>query len=122
MPMVQMKIEYLILCSANQEGTRIPSSLCYYYMVNYRINEKSIKALSEGAGLDYILSGENIKKYDIAKAFLERGLDVNGISHYHGMTPLQASVLGDDVQNDKKLGRKRPSFKNPIAPSLRDKT
>jgi len=101
--MSEMKIEVLILCSSNEGGIRIPSNLCHYYMLNYRINEKDIKALSEGAGLDYILNGESPKNYDIAKAFLARGLDVNGISHYSGMTPLQATALSNDVQSVKFL-------------------
>jgi len=72
-------------------------------MINYRINEKDVKALSEGAGLDYILHAEPSKRYEIAEAFLVRGLDVNGISYYSGMTPLQATALGGEVQNVKFL-------------------
>ncbi|MBL1277356.1 MAG: hypothetical protein COB30_014835, partial [Ectothiorhodospiraceae bacterium] len=56
--MTEMEIEVLILCSENQGGILIPSSLCHYYMLNYRINEKDIKKLSEGAGLDYVLGVE----------------------------------------------------------------
>jgi len=55
------------------------------------------------AGLDYILNGESPKKYATAKTFLARGLDVNGISHYSGMTPLQATALGNDVRSVKFL-------------------
>ncbi len=97
--MTQMKIEVLILCSTDDGGIRIPSSLCNYYMVNYRINEEGIKELSEGAGLDYILNGEGPKKYEIAKIFLARGLDVNGVNHYgdKNATPLQAAVVYNDV-------------------------
>jgi len=107
--MTQMKIETLILCSANEGGIRIPSNLCYNYMVNYRINAKDIKELSEGAGLDYILNGEGSIKYDIAKAFLARGLDVNGVNYYKahpedkGATPLQAAVVYNDVPRIKFL-------------------
>ncbi|NOX77101.1 MAG: hypothetical protein GXP17_10945, partial [Gammaproteobacteria bacterium] len=107
--MSEMEMEVLILCSANQGGIRIPSSLCHYYMVNYRINEQGIKELSEGAGLDYILNGEGSVKYDIAKAFLARGLDVNGVNHYKArpedksMTPLQAAVVYNDVPRVKFL-------------------
>ena len=107
--MTQMKIETLILCSANEGGIRIPSDLCYSYMVNYRMNEKDIKELSEGAGLDYILNGEEPIKYDIAKAFLARGLNVNGVNHYKARsedksaTPLQAAVVYNDVPRAKFL-------------------
>jgi len=101
--MTQMKIEHLILCSTNEGGTRIPSSFCYNYMFSYRINEQTAKALSEGAGLDYILHAAPPKRYEIAEAFLAHGLDVNGISHYSGMTPLQATAQSGEVQNVKFL-------------------
>ena len=103
--MTEMEIEVLILCSEDQGGIRIPSSLCHYYMLNYRMNEKDIKELSEGAGLDYVLGVEGRKstEYELAKMFLARGLDVNGISHYSGMTPLQATALSNDVQSVKFL-------------------
>ncbi len=101
--MTQMEIEHLILCSTNEGGTRIPSSLCYNYMLNYRINEQDVKALSEGAGLDYILHAKPPKRYEIAEAFIARGLDVNGVSHYSGMTPLQATAQGGEVKNVKFL-------------------
>jgi len=100
-----MEMEVLILCSANQGGIRIPSSLCHYYMVNYRINEQGIKELSDGAGLDYILNGESPKNYEFAKIFLANGLDVDGINHYDpkGATPLQAAVVYNDVKRVKFL-------------------
>ncbi len=103
--MTQMEMKVLISCSANEGGIRIPSSLCHYYMVNYRINEQGIKELSDGAGLDYILNGESPKNYEFAKIFLANGLDVNGINHYDpkGATPLQAAVVYNDVKRVKFL-------------------
>ncbi len=103
--MSQMNIEHLISCSSNEGGTKIPASLCEYYMVNYRITKNDIDELSNGAGLDYILNGENFKKYEIAKIFISKGLDVDGINNFNGkdLTPLQAAVLHNDVQRVKFL-------------------
>jgi len=109
--MTSMKMEVLILCSQNEGGIRIPSGLCKYYLVNYRINEKGIKELSEGAGLDYILNveGRNPTGYELAKIFLANGLDVNGVNHYKARpedkssTPLQAAVVYNDVPRVKFL-------------------
>ena len=109
--MTSMKIDVLILCSSNEGGIRIPSSLCYNYMVNYRINEKDIKELSEGAGLDYILyvEGRNSTEYELAKLFLAKGLDVDGVNHHSGyfdnkkFTPLQSAVVLNDVPRVKFL-------------------
>jgi len=110
--MTQMEMEVLILCSENQGGIRIPSSLCKYYLVNYRMNEEDIKELSEGAGLDYILGveGRNSTEYELAKLFLAKGLDVDGVSHYTAappndikITPLQGAALSNDMQSVKFL-------------------
>ncbi|MBL1277863.1 MAG: hypothetical protein COB30_017420 [Ectothiorhodospiraceae bacterium] len=110
--MTDMEIEHLILCSENQGGIRIPSSLCKYYLVNYRMNEKDIKELSEGVGLNYILyvEGKNSTEYELAKLFLAKGLDVDGVDHYTAappndkkFTPLQSTVVMNDVPRIKFL-------------------
>jgi len=108
--MTEMKMEYLILCSENEESIRIPSSLCKYYLVNYRMNEKDINELREGAGLDYILTVGGAGKYELAKLFLAKGLDVDGVNHYteappndKKFTPLQSAVVMNDVPRVKFL-------------------
>jgi len=108
--MTDMEIEHLISCSGNQGGTRIPSSLCKYYLVNYRMNEEDIKELSEGAGLDYILTVGGSGKYELATLFLAKGLDVDGVSHYTAappndikITPLQGAALTNELQSVKFL-------------------
>lgn len=104
--MTQMDMVHLMLCSTNQGGSRIPSSLCKYYLTNYRINEEGIKELSDGGGLDVVLNVEkNATEYELAKIFLANGLDVNGINHYgsSGSTPLQAAVAYNDVPRVKFL-------------------
>jgi len=107
--MIEMKMEYLILCSENEESIRIPSSLCKYYLVNYRMNEKDINELREGAGLDYILTVGGSGKYELATLFLAKGLDVDGVNHHTGyfdnkkFTPLQSAVVLNDVPRVKFL-------------------
>jgi len=69
--------------------------------VNYRINEKGIKELSEGGGLDVVLNvEEDAVEYELAKMLLAKGLDVDGANHTGGkaVTPLQAAVLYNDVR------------------------
>lgn len=105
--MTQLPIEELIMCSAGDGGVRIPSRLCEYYMKNYRGDDHDMKALAFG-GLDPILNGESIKKYDIAAFFIAKGLDVNGVNHHHyrernDYTPLHASVLYNDPERVKFL-------------------
>lgn len=96
----QMRIQQLISCSTNEGGTQIPADICEYYMVNYRMTDKDIESLSQGAGLDYILNAESPDKYRIAKVFIANGLDVNGVNHYSDkdVTPLHAAVLYNDPE------------------------
>ena len=103
--MSEMEIEHLILCSSNEGGIRIPSSLCEYYMLNHRMNEDDMKQLSDGAGLEFILNGVNPSKYKMAEIFIAKGLDVNGVNHYSDkdITPLHALVLGNDAEGIKFL-------------------
>jgi len=109
--MTEMEMVHLMLCSTNQGGTRIPSGLCKYYLVNYRINEKGVKALSDGGGLDVILNiEEGSVEYELAKLFLAKGLDVDGVNHYtpappndNKFTPLQSAVVLNDVPRVKFL-------------------
>lgn len=114
--MSTMRIEVLILCSANEGSIRIPSSLCKYYMINHRITDSDIQQLREGAGLEYILNGTNPDKYEVAEIFIARGLDVNGVNHYiarledKGMTPLQGAVVGNDVPSVKFLLKQEASL------------
>ena len=99
--MTEMEMEVLMLCSTNRGGILIPSGLCKYYLVNYRINEEGIKKLSEGGGLDVVLNiEEDSAEYELAKLLLARGLGVDGANHVGGtdVTPLQAAVMYNDVR------------------------
>lgn len=98
--MSEMDIEHLVMCSLNEGGTRIPSSLCEYYMVNYRITDNDLDVLEKGPGLDFILNGNNPHKYDIAKIFISKGLSVNSVNHLlsSDISPLYSAVLFNDVK------------------------
>lgn len=103
--MSRMEMAHLIMCSTGQGGIRIPSGFCEYYMKQYRGDAKDMEELAIG-GLDPILNIESKKKYEIAKFFVAKGLDVNGINHYgdpRHVTPLHASVLYNDVERAKFL-------------------
>ncbi len=97
----EMDSETLILCASGEGGILIPSKICEYYMVNHRIIKNDIEELASGAGLIFILNGENKeKKYKIAEFFISNGLDVNGVNHYgnDNLTPLHGAVLINDAE------------------------
>jgi len=102
----QMDSETMILCAENEGKILIPSQACEYYMYNLRNVKKDVKELSNGAGLSFILNGNNKeKKYKIAAFFISNGLDVNGINHYgdYNLTPIYGAVLLNDVEMAKFL-------------------
>jgi len=102
----QMDSETIILCAENEGGILIPSQACEYYMYNLRNVKKDVKELSNGAGLSFILNGNNKeKKYEIAAFFISNGLDVNGINYYghYNLTPIYGAVLLNDVEKAKFL-------------------
>lgn len=101
--MTAMSINELIQCSAGEGGIRLPSAVCEYYMKTYRTDAEDMKALAVG-GLDPILNLSNTeKKYELAAFFIQRGLDVDGVNHYHygrpsDATPLHLSALYNDPE------------------------
>jgi len=116
--MSQMNVQHLISCSSGESGTRIPSELCSYYMLNFRVTENDLSDLRSGAGLEYILNAENENKYLIASAFISRGLSVDTVNNYSETkpTPLYASVLYNDLESVVYLLNKgaNPYLKNAI--------
>lgn len=97
----KMDTETIILCASNEGGIHIPSKLCEYFLYNHRDIKKDVSELSKGAGLIFILNGNNEEmKYKLAEFFITNGLDVNGINHYgdYNLTPIYAAVLFNDVK------------------------
>lgn len=99
----KMSVFELVLCSADEGGILIPGTVCEYYMKNYRSGEEDIQELAKG-GLEPILNLDNEKKkYELAEFFISKGLDVDGMNHYHykrknDSTPLHNSVIYNDPE------------------------
>jgi len=101
--MTGMSAFTLIQCSSGEGGIYIPSSVCEFYLKDYRLNQDDIEELSVG-GLDPILNLDNeIFKYELATVLINKGLDVNGINFYYAdekidLTPLHAAIIEQDVK------------------------
>lgn len=99
--MTKMSASELVMCSANEGGIRIPSTICEYYLKEYRLDKKDLAELAIG-GLDPILNFSNeAKKYEIASFLISKGMDVNGVNNFYyerpdDSTPLHLSVLYND--------------------------
>jgi ankyrin repeat protein len=97
-----MHIEYLISHADNNgkktEKSDILTHVSKFYLENFRITENEAEELQASTGVAFILAGFNDYKYQIAEAFLEKGLDINGINHSSGsdLTALHSAVLLSD--------------------------
>jgi len=93
----QENIENIIVCSANNETSIIPSSICAAYLVNFRGNKDDIVYLQQGSGLCFIAAIEDkARRNDLFTFFLAKGMDINDHSAIDGLTPLHTAILLND--------------------------
>jgi len=87
-------IEDVIICSAGTGTHYIPSSVCKYYLYNFRANKDDIKKLQSHAGLSFVLSMPVYdEKKKLIKYLISKGIDINQPSRTDGLTPLHAAIL-----------------------------
>ncbi|MGH8084952.1 MAG: ankyrin repeat domain-containing protein [Lysobacter sp.] len=93
-------IEPLLLC-ADKGGLAIPmpQHICRQYLFAFRGTPDDIETLEQGIGASFIVQGESSKedRSEVLAFLVERGLDPNHID-MHGLTPLHAAVLANDVE------------------------
>ncbi|MGY5451640.1 hypothetical protein ACVFI8_11950 [Agarivorans sp. MS3-6] len=95
--LVQSNVEDIIVCATNDNSHYIPSSVCDYYVVNYRLGDEDIAFLSAGAGLNFLIGVPDValrEKY--IRLLVERGISINSSSQVDGMTPLTSAILLND--------------------------
>ncbi len=92
-------IEGIVICATNEETSYIPSSVCEYYLFNFRLTEEDIKYIESRAGLNFLfgISDPN-KRYKIIKYFLAKGVSINKPSAIDGLLPLHAAILDNDEE------------------------
>lgn len=87
-------IEDVIICSADTGSHYIPSSVCKYYLHNFRANKDDVSYLQSRSGLNFIVNmPEKTDKKDLINYFLSKGLDINKPSKIDGLTPIHAAIL-----------------------------
>lgn len=102
--LTSMKISDLIICSSDDGAFRIPRAICYGYLKLFRMDPEDIRELQDGAGLSFVLGGDDPMKYELAALFLDEGLDIEGVNHYgmagsEHLTPLQAAVMMNNTDD-----------------------
>jgi len=100
-----MNTETLIQCSSNDGWVIIPSSICKFYMFNFREPKPDVDVINKSIGISYILNGENEGKYEISSFYIENGADVNAINGvgFYKNTALHSAIIVDDLMAVKYL-------------------
>ncbi len=95
--MIKGDIEDIIICSTNNESHYIPSPICEYYLLNYRLTEEDIKFIESGAGLAFLFNiSDNSKRHILLEYFISKGVSINKPNNIDGLTPLHAAILMSD--------------------------
>jgi len=87
-------IEDVIICASDNDAYYIPEDLCRYYLYNYRGSKEDIEYLQSRAGLGFVFGiSDRSMRRDVIQFLIAKGLSVNGISNFDGLTPLHAAIL-----------------------------
>lgn len=90
-------VEGIVICATNDETSYIPSSVCEYYLFNFRLTKNDIKFLENRGGLNFPIGiSDKAKRYKLVKYFISKGVSVNKPSAIDGYPPLHATIINND--------------------------
>jgi len=97
--MTKGDIEDIIICSTNSKSHYIPSAICEYYLLNYRLTGEDINFIESGAGLSFLFHiSDKSKRYMFLEYFISKGVSIDKPSAIDGLTPLHAAILMNDTE------------------------
>lgn len=92
-------IEDVVICVVNKESHYVPSSLCEYYLHNYRLTEEDIRFLEDRAGLAFLFDvPDKEKRNALLEYFVAKGVSFNKPSAIDGYPPLHAAIISNDPE------------------------
>lgn len=90
-------IEDIVICSVNGESHYIPSNLCEYYLLNYRVTREDIKYLESRSGIAFLFGIPNKdKRNKLLRYFISKGVSIDNPSAIDGYPPLHAAIIYND--------------------------
>ncbi len=90
-------IEGIVICATNDDTHYIPSSLCEFYLLNYRLTEEDIEFIEGRSGLSFLFEiQDKNKRYNLVKYFISKGVSINKPSTIDGYPPLHAAIINND--------------------------
>lgn len=100
----RMPTSHLAICASEEQVAYVPSSVCRWYLLDYRLGPQAVAEIEAVGGVDFLLNVDGEHGYDIADAFLAEGLYIEApAGGPGGATPLQAAVLYGDPERVKYL-------------------
>ena len=90
-------IEGIVICAINDETSYIPSSICEYYLFNYRLTKEDVKFIEGRGGLNFPIGiSDKTKRHKLVEYFISKGVSINEPSAIDGYPPLHASIINND--------------------------
>ena len=95
--MVTDDIEGIVVCAINDDTSYIPSSVCEFYLYNFRLTKEDINYIENRGGLSFPIGiHDKTKRYNLVKLFISKGVSVNKKSMIDGYTPLHSAIIHND--------------------------
>ena len=92
-------IEDIVICSTNDESHYIPSSVCEYYLLHYRLTKEDIRFLEARSGLAFLFEISDRSRRDrLLKYFVAKGVSTSKPSAVDGYPPLHAAIINNDPE------------------------
>ncbi len=94
----RMDVQRLVACAATNDASRIPSSVCMFYLQHFTGSDDAAQ-LAAGPGLAYAFEiNDSHTQRAVLERLLEIGVDINAPSGVDGLTPLNAAILLNDAE------------------------
>ena len=92
-------IEDIVICAVNEGSHSIPTSVCEYYLLNYRGTDQDIQFLESRSGLAFLFEmSDKSKRRAFLEYFISKGISVDKPSSMDGYAPLHAAIIHNDPE------------------------
>lgn len=94
--LTKMSIEDLIICTSDENASKMPAPICNYYFSNFTVLADA-RSLDSRAGLAFAFEiPDTEKRYNVINRLLYIGSDITKASTIDGLTPINAAILLND--------------------------
>jgi hypothetical protein len=90
----------LIICADGSGEIYTPTPVCRWYLSTFRTTPTDVDAVRRASGIDFILNGTSLNRFNIAELYIEAGLDIN---ESPSLTPLCNAIALKQTDNVKFL-------------------